>query len=214
MPKTKDLTARGRREQILDEAQRLFVAHGAHSVTTRHIAHAVGISQPSLYAHFPNKDSIAVELCCRAFEDLYQRLVRASQKHTAPLDRLRALGHTYIRFGLDNPAAYQVAFVLDLPPEATPEKNKILVAGVRSFGVLRETFNISGLSKMDADAMAQSVWASMHGLVALLLARGEFPWVQTEGLIALHVDLICDAASLALTGKRVRSGRTTRPRVR
>lgn len=118
------------------------------------------------------------------------------------MNRLRTLAHTYIEFGFRNTAAYQVAFVLDLPPEPTPEKSKVLAAGVRTFGVLRAIFDMPGLDKIDADAIAQSAWASMHGLVVLLLARSEFPWVDKERLIESHVDLICGAAGLAIDRRR------------
>lgn len=199
MPKPRDLTSTGRREQILDEAQRLFVAHGAQHVSTRHIAQAVGISQPSLYAHFANRDAIAVELCCRAFDQLHARLVAARHAAAATaLDRLGALGRTYIEFGLTNSAAYQIAFMHDLPSPTSPEKGKVLTAGVRSFSVLRELFGAPGMTEIDASAAAQSAWASMHGLVALLLVRGEFPFVDVEVLIARHLETICLAAAPAL----------------
>jgi len=199
MPKPRDLTSSGRREQILAEAQQLFVARGVRNVSTRHIAQAVGISQPSLYAHFPNRDAIAVELCCRAFDLLRARLIVAGDKATpAASDRLRALCRTYIDFGLTNEAAYQIAFMHELPASNSPEKSKVLSAGVRSFGILREIFGAPGMTELQASAVAQSVWASMHGLVALLLARREFPFVDIEMLIERHLDHICSAATPAL----------------
>jgi AcrR family transcriptional regulator len=51
------------RERILIEASRLFSTHGYHATSTRQIAAAVGISQPSLFFHFPAKRSILDELC-------------------------------------------------------------------------------------------------------------------------------------------------------
>ena len=201
MPKARDLTTNGRREQILDEALRLFVAHGAQNVSTRHIARAVGISQPSLYAHFPNRDAIAVELCCRAFGELRNRLLGAiSGTDMAPVAHLRAIGRTYIEFGLDNAAAYQIAFMLDLPPEATPEKSKVLMAGVNAFAVLRNLFGPAISGQADRDIIAQSTWASMHGLVALLIARSEIPWADTNRLVETHLDGICLIASPYLKG--------------
>ncbi len=40
------------------EAAELFARQGYHGTTTREIAEAVGIRQPSLFYHFPNKKSI------------------------------------------------------------------------------------------------------------------------------------------------------------
>jgi AcrR family transcriptional regulator len=46
------------RERILYEASRLFAAMGYHATTTREIARAVGIRQPSLFHHFASKKEI------------------------------------------------------------------------------------------------------------------------------------------------------------
>ena len=50
------------RERILVEAARLFARRGYHATTTRQIAQAVGIRQPSLFHHFPSKDAIVQEI--------------------------------------------------------------------------------------------------------------------------------------------------------
>jgi AcrR family transcriptional regulator len=46
------------RERILYEASQLFARQGFHGTTTREIAQAVGIRQPSLFHHFASKDAI------------------------------------------------------------------------------------------------------------------------------------------------------------
>ncbi len=46
------------RERILYEASNLFAAMGYHATTTREIARAVGIRQPSLFHHFASKPEI------------------------------------------------------------------------------------------------------------------------------------------------------------
>jgi AcrR family transcriptional regulator len=46
------------RERILYEASELFARQGFHATTTREIARAVGIRQPSLFHHFASKDAI------------------------------------------------------------------------------------------------------------------------------------------------------------
>lgn len=50
------------RERILAEAARLFASRGYRATTTRQIAQAVGIRQPSLFHHFPSKDAIVQEI--------------------------------------------------------------------------------------------------------------------------------------------------------
>ena len=48
----------GTRQRILYEASNLFAARGYHATTTREIADAVGIRQPSLFHHFRSKGEI------------------------------------------------------------------------------------------------------------------------------------------------------------
>ena len=50
------------RERILREASRLFAKKGYHGTSTREIAEAVEIRQPSLFHHFPSKALIMSEL--------------------------------------------------------------------------------------------------------------------------------------------------------
>jgi len=47
------------RERILLVAAELFAQQGYHGTTTREIAAAVGVRQPSLFHHFPSKGTIA-----------------------------------------------------------------------------------------------------------------------------------------------------------
>lgn len=50
------------RDRILFAAGELFATRGFHATTTRQIADAVGIRQPSLFHHFASKDAIAEAL--------------------------------------------------------------------------------------------------------------------------------------------------------
>ncbi|GAB3205514.1 TetR/AcrR family transcriptional regulator [Marinactinospora thermotolerans] len=52
----------GTRERILRESSRLFAEKGYHGASTRDIAAAVGIRQPSLFHHFPSKRAILEKL--------------------------------------------------------------------------------------------------------------------------------------------------------
>lgn len=50
------------RQRILREASALFAQKGYHGTSTREIATAVGIQQPSLFHHFESKEAIMAEL--------------------------------------------------------------------------------------------------------------------------------------------------------
>ncbi len=182
-----------RREQILAVAMRLFSLHGVAHVTTRQIAKAVGISQPSLYAHFRSADEIGELLCIRAFEALHERFAGVLAMPGSPAERLGRLGRCYIDFGLEQPDAYRIAFMVEeaAAKDDAAHDHPGLEAGLRCFDALRQVVvELTGRDDEATAACAQSVWASVHGLVSLLLARPHFPWVERERLIAVHLERI------------------------
>lgn len=68
------LSARERREAILDAAKPVFGSAGYHAATTREIAAAAGVSEALLYQHFPGKRELFVAVIERAAADLERRL--------------------------------------------------------------------------------------------------------------------------------------------
>lgn len=178
-----------RREEILEHAQRLFAAHGVHSVSTRQIAEAVGISQPTLYAYFPRKADIMEEVSARAFQKVSEMSARVRQEDGG--DPLEASIRAYIDFGLAHPEAYRIAFMIEglddpcLTPDDYRAKSQ---AATRAFDGLRSVVaDRLGHAHPEVEVASQSLWAAMHGLVSLLLARSGFPWVHRERLIDRHV---------------------------
>jgi AcrR family transcriptional regulator len=64
-----DETTIATRERILREASHLFAARGYYGSSTRDIATAVGIRQPSLFHHFAHKQAIFQELLSYSLDD-------------------------------------------------------------------------------------------------------------------------------------------------
>jgi AcrR family transcriptional regulator len=183
--------ARGnRREQILAEALRLFAEHGVHTVSTRQIAAAVGVSQPSLYAFFPTKQALVGEVSARAFLALSTRMAEELRRAPPP-GALARLGRVYIDFGLTQPDAYRVAFMMEgVRKQAAGDHDGAMAIGLGAFlifrGAVAEALGAERGAE-DIDLMAQSLWASLHGLVSLIIARPNFPWADRRRLIDLHI---------------------------
>ena len=199
-----------RREEILEHAQRLFAAHGVHSVSTRQIAEAVGISQPTLYAYFPRKADIMEEVSARAFQKVGAAAARIRGEAGDPVE---TMVRAYIDFGLTHPDAYRIAFMiegLEDPCLAPADDRAKVQAATRAFDGLRTVVaDRLGHAHPDVEVAAQSLWAAMHGLVALLLARSGFPWVEHDRLIDWHVSSLL--ATLRETGQRLDPGLAPTP---
>ncbi len=185
-----------RREEILAAALKLFGERGVHAVTTRQIASAVGISQPSLYAFFPNRRALEAEVYTRVFEELTSRIVEGLDALKRGSCDICDLGKIYVDFGLTHPDAYKLAFMvekLDPVPAVSSGDDCISVAGLKAFYLLREAVDLTlgaGLPPDELELLAQSLWAALHGLVSLLLARPNFPWSQRNRLIEFHITRI------------------------
>lgn len=183
-----------RREQILGVALRLFAQHGMAQVTTRQIAQAVGISQPSLYAHFRSADDIAKELCVAAFAELNTRLAQVLAQPGSLQERLHLAGRAYIEFGLDQPDMYRIAFMLETAKPCQsdePQTDPGLMEGIKVFDLIRRVVaEMRGVDDERSYICAQAIWAHVHGLVSLLIARPEFPWSDRDALIDAHLRLL------------------------
>ena len=53
----------GRRERILEAAERAFVRYGFHAATMQHVAEEAEMSAGNLYRYFPSKEAIVDWLC-------------------------------------------------------------------------------------------------------------------------------------------------------
>lgn len=186
-----------RREEILDAALALFSQKGVHAVSTRQIAEVAGISQPALYAYFATKDDIAAELCVRAFAILADRIVAARADMAPTPESFERCLRVYIDFGVQNPDAYRVAFMLEKSVDGSfleKTSGRPMAAGLdtfRMFLAMVSDFHARGMTVSEDPMVAtQTLWAGLHGLVALLIARPEFPWVERETLIATHVAML------------------------
>ncbi len=136
-------------------------------------------------------------LCEQAFFDLRTRIIAAADHLPPDLASFRRICRVYIDFGLEQPDAYRVAFMLEkggAEPEET--KARITAAGVEAFSCFHDQvacFVAVGLTRpAEILLISQSLWASLHGLVSLLIARPGFPWADRETLISHHIMALAD----------------------
>ena len=171
------------RTRILDAARELFASEGVESVTMRRIADRIEYSPTAIYFHFKDKESLLAELCdCdfRAFAHGFNLIAQIPD----PVERLRAAGRSYVEFGLKNPSHYRLMFMTPKPPndmsdksgQGNPEEDAYAflrgtVLELQAQGRLREDLT-------DVDLVAQTIWATIHGVVSLEIAKCNDAWVD------------------------------------
>jgi AcrR family transcriptional regulator len=100
------------RERILDAARRIVVREGFAALSMRKIADAIEYSPATLYLHFASRDEIARALCAEGFAQLLATFVPLAAI-ADPAERLKALGHAYVAFGVAHPQTYRLIFMED-----------------------------------------------------------------------------------------------------
>jgi AcrR family transcriptional regulator len=167
------------RRRILEAARRMFVQQGYEGTTMRAIAAKIGYTPTAIYHHFKDKDALVAELSGVDFRALAQALQQTGSAGD-PLDRLERIGAAYVEFGLTHPMQYQFLF-MTRRPKGGASGGMAREPGQDAYGFLRQTCAaVIATGRLrpeftDPDELAQMCWGSLHGLVALQVAKGDDP---------------------------------------
>jgi AcrR family transcriptional regulator len=85
-----------RRRQLIDAAVTEFAANGFHATSTTAIAKRAGISQPYVYALFPNKHDLFLAANAEVKERIRGAFAEAARGLETAEERLHAMGGAYI----------------------------------------------------------------------------------------------------------------------
>jgi AcrR family transcriptional regulator len=182
------------RGKIMDAARRLFVEHGFEAVSMRMIAREIEYSPTAIYFHFKDKEALFQELCATDFLSLgkiFARIARIAD----PVERLRAVGRAYAEFGVEHPHHYRLMFMTPTPgPRLDPEDNRWVQRGnpeEDAYFFLKQTVE-EGIRAGrfrpeldDADELAQLMWAGIHGVLSLRIAKGNDTWIEWAPVMEL-----------------------------
>jgi AcrR family transcriptional regulator len=170
------------RKAILDASMKLFMEQGFENVSIRKIADLIEYSPTTVYLYFKDKNEILYNLHEIGFQKMAEYTADLWTIKN-PLVRLHKMGEYYIRFGLENPAFYDLMFILQAPMETLQGmENCEWKSGDEALGKLKETLqecmDKDLIIKGDIDAMAITTWSLVHGMVALAI-RNRFDKVVT-----------------------------------
>jgi AcrR family transcriptional regulator len=180
------------RTDILEAAERLLLETGSEdAVSIRAVADATGVTPPSIYRHFTDKQHLLFEVCARQFDRLDDVITAACEGIDDPLDAMRARGRAYVQFGVDHPEHYRIMFMG--PAYATPAHwNDLLTSGsfahlIDGLRAVAEAGYVRVASEAELQATALHVWANIHGLTSLLVARPNMPWPDLDRFVDDHL---------------------------
>ena len=117
---TTRLSARERREQLLDATKAIVVADGFHAVSIEAVAREAGITRPVVYGHFHDLPGLLEALIAREAERALRQLAAVLPVDFAagPLNRLLlAAFEGYLRAVESDPDTWRLVL---MPPEGAP----------------------------------------------------------------------------------------------
>jgi AcrR family transcriptional regulator len=193
------------RAEIIAAAKDLLAsAARADDVSIRAVADAVGVTSPSIYLHFADKNELLAAVVADVFESLDAAMLAAAEGVSDPMDRLRAFGLAYVHFALAFPEHYRLAA---MDPCPMPEVDRVLQSS--GFEHLHQTV----LDCMAAGIFAQGdplpvalhMWSAAHGIASLMIAKPFLPWGDVDAL----VDRVLCAAALGHAARELIGGDPT-----
>lgn len=154
------------RDALIAEGLRLLEERDAAHVGLREVARRVGVSPTAVYRHFPNKEALLVALAASGFERLAQAQAEAIGDRVTR-EGFNAMGRTYVRFALRNPALFRLMY-----GAASPARGVAVDPTLRPSTGLRAAVDaLLGPQATEAAkrTMALRAWALVHGVSLLLL---------------------------------------------
>lgn len=177
--------ARGSGEQLRAEivaaAKALLSrARTSDEVSIRAVAQQVGVTSPSIYLHFADKDALLAAVVIDVFAELDTAMVAAGASEIEPLLRLRAYGLAYVQFAVSHPEHYRIATMNPLPQPASAIDEMLATSAFEHFHRVVTDCIDAGVFAGDSLLIALDLWAAAHGIAALLIVKPELPWGTTE----------------------------------
>lgn len=169
------------RDEILDATTDLLLETGHEKlVSIRSVAKRVGVTPPSIYLHFADKNTLLDAVCARYFERLDEVMQQMARDHASTVDRLWAQGMAYVRFALQTPELYRIATMGDSRPGSPVD----LTLNSSAFVHLRDSVQAlmdEGIYPVgDATVMGLELLTVAHGIAALLISRPYLPFGDVE----------------------------------
>lgn len=184
------------RDEIIAAAQDLLVETASEdAVSIRAVADRVGVTPPSIYRHFEDKDRLLLEVCNANFES-FTRALASAEPEPDPVERLRQLGRDYIHYAQQYPEHYRMMFMARYELTAQQYAEEMVAAG-SSFTFLLEAMEStieSGVVRPEIAArgpfhLGILFWGVVHGLASLMVAKPGLPWPDRDRLIEDMLEL-------------------------
>jgi AcrR family transcriptional regulator len=152
------------RETILAAAEALLARGGEEALSIRELCASVGVTAPTIYHHFGDKERLVAEVVDACFTE-FDRALAAGDVPADPVDALAAEFTRYVAYGVAHPAHYRLLFQRRLPTP-TPSALASYARLERMVGAMAA----AGRLRVPVEEAAPAFWAAAHGVTTLVIA--------------------------------------------
>ncbi|MBC8051919.1 MAG: TetR/AcrR family transcriptional regulator [Sphingobacteriaceae bacterium] len=172
------------RKLIMDAAFEMFLKEGYAGTSLRLIAKKIEYSPGTIYLYYKDKDALFFDIQTRCFDNLvteYKKLEGIED----PFERLKQIGHTYMRHNIENPQCFNIKFLLDSPLGEFTRKNRWAKYG-NALGfftyTVKECVDQKLIDYIDVDKASLELWGIVHGLTTLFNKKSYMGLGLTEDI--------------------------------
>ncbi|NMO02315.1 TetR/AcrR family transcriptional regulator [Gordonia sp. TBRC 11910] len=196
------------RGEIITAATELLVNHGSRdAVSVRAVASRVGVTPPSIYLHFADKDQLLDAVTAASFEKLDEVLAQAGDGLDDPLERALAEGLGYVRFAIGNPVLYELAFAPRAGSSSPSGSMVDEVLASAAFHRLSQTVQAlideGFYPPGDVVGSVLELFAAAHGVASLMITKPHLPWGEDLSHAENVLRAVCfGRAAMSVVGDR------------
>ncbi|MFV0453389.1 MAG: TetR/AcrR family transcriptional regulator [Propioniciclava sp.] len=152
------------RDRLVAAATERLRHHPPDEMSLRDLAASVDTSTNAIYSMFGGKDELIGEVMARAKWIFISRQWEFANAGPS-IEALTAMGTYYRTWALENPALYRLMYSGNFDPNLSFSITDESLDPLRT--MLQRCMDAGLLLNDDAEALAMSAWASLHGFVSL-----------------------------------------------
>ncbi len=164
------------REAILQQAAALFALHGYASATMQQVAQACGMSKPTLYHYFRDKDALLVELTQSHVEHLLGIVDAVMALELAPRERVEQLILRFVQAYAHAQHAHRV-LTEDTRFLAPADRERVLGCERRVVSAFAKAI-AAYKPELSAQQIVKPVTMLLFGMINWM-----FTWLQPDGAL-------------------------------
>ncbi len=171
------------RERILAEALFIINQDGYDDLSMRKLAKRLGVTAKTIYNYYSNKDELYLMALIKGFQALSEEFQAAYESSENPVEKMRAVVHAYVRWGIENRHYYNIMFSMNTPKytdyvgtpmeEVAEKQNQVALQLVKiGTAILEEVASYNGsITPDEITFRLLHIWSTLHGMVSLYISR-------------------------------------------